>query len=105
MAIDLALRTSPVLDFDAVLYAKRCGGHEFYAAMTPPWLAGTLAPATCLLSPRLHGRAGSFIEVLGLEPTAPEWSQMARLGCPTGRVARTRRYGGLLSQLPSEEGA
>jgi len=101
--------TGSVIDFGTVLYPKRCGGHlNLWYRRYDDAVAGRHACAGYLLAYRRDFMVvqGSFIEVLGLEPAAPEWSQMGFDWVrPLDLRARTRLYGALLSQLPSEAGA
>jgi hypothetical protein len=101
--------TGPVVDFGTVLYPDRCGGHlNLWYRRYDDAVTGRQVCAGYLLAYRRDFVVvqGSFIEVLGLEPTAPEWSQMGFDWVrPLDVRARTRLYGTLLSQLPSEAGA
>ena len=101
--------TSPVVDFGTLLYPRRCSGHlNLWYRVYDDAAAVRHACGGYLLAYRRDFLIvqGSFIEVLGLEPAAPEWSQIGFDWVrPLDVRARTRLYGALLSQLPSEPGA
>jgi hypothetical protein len=95
-----------VSDFGTALYPKRCGGHlNLWYRSYDDAATGWRASGGYLLAYRRHYMVvdALFIEMLGLDPNAPDWQRLGRNWVrPLDVSARTRLYGELIANMPRE---
>src|SRR5262249_50953992 len=98
--------TGVASNFGTLLYPRQCAGHlNLWYSRYDEAVVGHRASSGYLLAYRrdflVVGR--SFIEALGLNPDAPEWTALGFDWVRPGDVrARTRLYGMLIAQMPRE---